>query len=77
VRQLADASGSVTLARGYTPYGEALWSQGAGSSAYGFVGENFDASVGLVFLRARYYQPRLGQFLIEDTAPGNASLPRS
>lgn len=33
VRQLVDSDGQVTLARGYMPYGEPLWSEGAGQSA--------------------------------------------
>jgi len=77
VRQLADASAQVTLARGYMPYGETLWSVGTGSSAYGFTGENFDASVALVFLRARYMQPRFGVFLSRDPWEGDVSQPKT
>jgi RHS repeat-associated protein len=62
VRQLADDGGQITLARGYTPYGELLWSQGTGRNAYGYTGEPLDVSTGLVFLRARYMRPRLGMF---------------
>ena len=39
VRQLADASGSITLAKGYEPYGEGLGSAGSGSTMYGYTGE--------------------------------------
>jgi RHS repeat-associated protein len=60
VRQLADSSGNVQLARGYTPYGEPLWTNGTASSRYAFTGEDYDPAVGLVFLRARYMQPMLG-----------------
>ena len=54
VRQLADASGSITLAKGYEPYGERLGSAGSGGTMYGYAGEQTDAS-GLVYLRARFY----------------------
>ncbi len=39
VRQLVDADGAVSLARGYMPYGEPWWSEGTASSTYGFAGE--------------------------------------
>jgi len=55
VRQLADDAAQVTLARGYMPYGEPLWSVGNGSSAYGFTGEDWDVTTQLLFLRTRYY----------------------
>jgi len=77
VRQLVDDDAQVVLARGYMPYGEALWSQGEGDSKYGFTGEAFDASVGLVFLRARYMSPGLGMFISRDTWEGNTSRPMS
>ncbi len=75
VRQLVDGSAQVALARGYMPYGEVLWSAGDGSSAYGFTGEALDASVGLVFLRARYMHPGLGMFLSPDPWNGDAQRP--
>jgi RHS repeat-associated protein len=77
VRQLANVNSSVTLARGYTPYGEALWSQGTGDSAYGFTGNNFDASIGLLYLRTRYMRPALGVFLSRDQWPGEQIRPGS
>ena len=70
VRQLAEGSGNVMLARGYTPYGEPLWMNGTASSRYAFTGEDYDPAVGLVFLRARYMQPRLGMFLARDPSSG-------
>jgi len=36
-----------------------LWRKGSAASAYGFTGEQEDASVGLVFLRARHYDPTI------------------
>ena len=75
VRQLADDGAVVVLARGYMPYGETLWSAGDGGSAYGFTGEAFDASVELVFLRARYMSPGLGMFLSRDPWEGDDLQP--
>jgi hypothetical protein len=53
MRQLVDANGSVTLAKDYEPYGEALTSAGSGATSYGYSGEMTDAT-GLIYLRARY-----------------------
>jgi RHS repeat-associated protein len=77
VRQLTDNSGTVQLARGYTPYGEPLWTNGMASSRYTFTGEDYDPTVGLVFLRARYMQPTLGIFLARDPVDGNDLRPES
>jgi RHS repeat-associated protein len=77
VRQLVDNSGNVQLARGYTPYGEPLWLNGTASSRYAFTGEDYDPTVGLVFLRARYMQPRLGIFLARDPWSGDVKRPGS
>jgi hypothetical protein len=55
VRQLYDAAGRETLAQSYDPFGNPLTSAGSGSSVFGYTGEQVDASTGLVYLRARYY----------------------
>jgi len=43
VRQLADDTGQVTLAQGYTPFGVLLWREGSAASVYGYTGEQEDA----------------------------------
>ena len=73
VRQIVDANGNVTLAKFYEPYGSVLNSMGSATTIFGYGGEQLDTT-GLIYLRARYMQPRLGIFLTEDTAPGIASL---
>jgi YD repeat-containing protein len=55
VRQLVDGNGEVILARDYSPYGQLLDESGTGSSGYAFAGEQYDATTGLVFLRARWF----------------------
>jgi uncharacterized protein RhaS with RHS repeats len=66
VRQIADASGNVTLLKFYEPYGSVLNSQGSAASIFGYAGEQVDAYIKLIFLRARYMQPGLGIFLSRD-----------
>jgi RHS repeat-associated protein len=66
VRQLVDDSGDVTLAKEYEPYGEVLISTGGVSTEYGYAGEWTD-NTGMVYLRARYYNPTVGRFTTADT----------
>ncbi len=65
VRQLADSDGTVTLAKSYNPYGETLDNTGNGATSYGYTGEWTDGT-GMVYLRARYYQPGVGRFVQKD-----------
>jgi RHS repeat-associated protein len=76
VRQLTDGNGSITLSKSYRPYGEILNSAGNGSSSYGFTGEMTD-NTGLIYLRARYMDPRVGRFLTKDVWPGDYFRPPS
>ncbi len=76
VRQLANASVNVTLARSYEPFGDPLSSIGAGASIYGFTGEQRDGT-GLVYLRARYYATSFGPFLSRDPWEGDPNQPMS
>ena len=48
VRRLADTSGNVTLAQGYTPFGVPLWSEGSGATGYAFTGERWEACSALL-----------------------------
>ena len=77
VRQLAGEAGQVTLAQGYAPYGEPLWSEGSGTTGYGFTGEQWDAEAALLFLRARYYEPGTGRFVSKDLFSGSTQHPRT
>jgi RHS repeat-associated protein len=76
VRQLVDASVSVTRARAYEPFGDPLLTTGTGSSIYGFTGEQWDGT-GLLYLRARYYAPPQGRFLTRDVWEGDPNQPMS
>jgi len=74
VRQLTSAAGMVTLGRDFEPFGGTMASAGYGSTAFGFTGEQQDPA-GLVFLRARFYDPGTGRFLTKDPFPGLPALP--
>jgi RHS repeat-associated protein len=75
VRQLVDPSGQVVQSHSFSPFGVPLGE--SGGEPYGFTGEQWDASAGLVFLRARYYQPATGRFLGKDPFLGYAAFPQT
>jgi RHS repeat-associated protein len=74
IRQLSSADGSVTLARGYDPFGSRISSIGSINSSYGFTGEWMDGT-GLSYLRARYYDPYLNQWIQPDPIVPNPYRP--
>ena len=74
VRQMVNASGTITLAKGYTPYGEVMSTAGSGTSIYAYTGEQTDVS-GLTYLRARYYASYLNQFIQPDTIVPDPYIP--
>jgi RHS repeat-associated protein len=65
VRQVTDQSSAITGYKSYEPYGEVLTSSGEEHTPYGFAGEWTDTS-GMQYLRARYYEPRISQFIQSD-----------
>jgi RHS repeat-associated protein len=75
VRQLADPTGQVVQGYSFSPFGVPLGE--SGGEPYGFTGEQWDASVGLVYLRARYYQPEVGRFISKDPFPGFDTSPQT
>jgi RHS repeat-associated protein len=80
VRQLADANGVVVLMKRYTPYGEVESEvsnpQSTIHTSYGYTNEWTDPT-GLVYLRARYYSPGIGRFMMTDTWGGSTLVPNS
>lgn len=74
VRQLAEGSGIITLAKNYAPFGQVLSSVGVSASNYAFTGE-WASSASLLYLRARLYDSSIGRFLSRDTWKGNANTP--
>jgi RHS repeat-associated protein len=49
----------------------------SGGQPYGYTGEQWDASAGLVYLRARYLSPVVGRFTSKDPFPGFWSQPQT
>jgi len=63
---LVDSNGVVSEAYSYDAFGN-IRSQNA-SQGFLYTGEQRDAGTGLIYLRARYYDPALGRFISRDPA---------
>jgi RHS repeat-associated protein len=77
VRQWVDGDEYVSYAVGYTPFGMVLWQEGSAGSAWGYTGEWWDDSAGLLYLRARWYGPEMGRFASLDTIALDYSNPQT
>ncbi len=62
---LADASGVVQTSYSYEPFGEATATGASTGNSLAFSGRESDGT-GLMFYRARYYDPRRQRFVSED-----------
>nr|ART36397.1 C664 [uncultured bacterium] len=77
VRQLTDATGTVTDTYTYDAFGKVIASTGTTPNVYLYTGERFDADLGLYHLRARYYDAERGRFTTMDPFPGKIDEPIS
>lgn len=76
-RLITDAAGAVSQRYDYAPYGEQTATSGAGvANNVKFVGQQNDDS-GLIYMRARYYDPQLARFISPDTVIPDAINPQS
>jgi RHS repeat-associated protein len=65
-RLITDASGTVVGTTEYDPYGNRTNHTGTADTAIGYSGNWADPTTGLVYLRARDYDPATAQFLTVD-----------
>ena len=75
VRALTDTSGNVVQTYRYDEYGNLASSQGSVDQPFRYTGEQYDPETGLVYLRARMYDPGSGRFIGRDPAPGVVEEP--
>jgi len=67
VRDIVNAAGAVINHLDYDSFGQLLaQTNPAFGDRYTFTGREYDATLGLYYLRARHYDPRLGRFTAED-----------
>jgi len=60
----------------YHPYGGTRYSWGSTPTGYRFTGQREDATIGLYFFNARYYDPALGRFISADTVVPSPANPQ-
>jgi RHS repeat-associated protein len=77
VRQLANAAGAVTDTYEYDAFGVTLSHTGTMPNNYMYRGEQYDADLGLYYLRARYYNSLTGRFLSRDPEAGKPVDPKT
>jgi RHS repeat-associated protein len=64
-RALTSPAGAVSTFS-WSPWGQSAASSGTLTTPFGWAGQYADSESGLVWLRARYYNPSTGQFLTRD-----------
>ena len=73
-RQLVDASGEVTFAARYTPWGDTLESSGTGNISIGYLGGLMDTATDLIYVgNGIYYDPTTGRFLNRNANPNSTN----
>ena len=77
VRQLTNTAGVVTDEYEYDAYGNSFTKTGTTPNNYLYRGEQYDADLGLYYLRARYYNPNTGRFMSRDPENGHIKDPAS
>ena len=77
VRALVDEEGKITDSYSYDAYGNLLQAEGETKNDFLYTGEQYNATTGLYYLRARYMNPSTGTFISMDSYKGNTYDPVS
>jgi RHS repeat-associated protein len=77
IRAMTDVSANVVSTYNYDAYGNRTSSTGSVYNPLGYAGEYTDSESGLVYLRARYYDPATQQFLSRDPLEALTEQPYS
>ena len=77
VRALADETGAITDRYDYDAFGDLTAKSGTTDNAYLYRGEQYDADLGLYYLRVRYLNADSGRFWSMDTYDGVRADPIS
>jgi RHS repeat-associated protein len=67
----------IVFSAGYDPFGKPYAVSGTLAESFKFTGEKHDGPTGLVYLRARQYDPEIGRFVSLDPVLGSLSAPQS
>ena len=66
VRELVNSSSTITDTYDYDAFGDTVARTGSTVNEFLYRGEQFDVTLGVYYLRARYYIPGTGRFLTAD-----------
>ena len=75
VRNLTNASGSITDTYAYDAFGTLIDRSGSTNNNYLYAGEQFDADLGFYYNRARYLNVSTGRFISQDSYEGSQFEP--
>jgi len=73
-RQLTDEAGDAVAGYEYGAFGRLRAMSGSSSNPFQFTGEQMDDETQLAYLRARFYDPEIGRFLMIDPFEGFDSI---
>ena len=74
---VTDEQGQVVQVLQYTPYGSVASNTGTVDLPHKFTGQRVDASTGLYYYKARYYDPKFGRFIQPDSVVPSAGDPQA
>ncbi len=79
ITHATDNGGSVKDEYGYDAFGirSTIIDTSSSHGHYGYTGQEYDEEAGLLYLRARYYDPRIGRFISADPFWGRLEEPAS
>jgi RHS repeat-associated protein len=77
VVKITDASGEELNSYDYDIWGNPTSMSESMTNPFKYSGEIYDDESGLIYLRARYYDPTIGRFITEDTYEGELNNPLS
>ncbi|MFA9463426.1 MAG: RHS repeat-associated core domain-containing protein [Velocimicrobium sp.] len=77
VVRIVDRNGKMVNNYEYDEWGNILYSKETVSNPFKYTCEVYDQETGLYYLNARYYDPKLGRFINEDTYEGQINNPLS
>lgn len=77
VVSITDGSGNELNRYEYDTWGNIVSKTEGMSNPFAYSGEMYDDESGLYYLRARYYDPKVGRFVSEDTYKGQVDNPLS
>jgi RHS repeat-associated protein len=75
VRFLTTSAGAVTDSYDYDAFGLPITTTGSTPNNFLYSGEQYDSALGAYYLRARYYNPATGRFLVMDPYAGTMQDP--